>query len=417
VRQIQDFKETLIIIIIFLVSSSCSNSLDSKNVNYDSLNIQLEKHDTIKIRKPTKSNTAHLFDTLLCKGFDFPVGDNNAKGIYIDLNTKKKYEGWYKAVEFCEEYMYGIHPAEDWNGIGGGNTDLGQAVYSIGKGKVIEAKNAGGNWGNTIAIEHHYYENGAVKKLRSMYMHLDSIMVKKGDFVKRRQQIGTLGNNFGMFHAHLHLELRKESLFEKSITYWPLCDTDSIIKDFEHPTEFIKNHRQILNPIEDSFIVVAVKHEYKLYLIRYGNILDTIPIGLGQEPKGHKTIQGDNKTPEGEYFINEKKLGPFGGTWGDYFGPAWIRISYPNTFDATEGLEKMIISKVEYNAIKKATIKKSLPPKNTDLGGGIGIHGWVEQWDTTQNNDLTWGCISINNDQLLEFYNTVPIYTRILILP
>ena len=60
---------------------------------------------------------------------------------------------------------------------------------------------------------------------------------------------------------------------------------------------------------------------------------------------------------------------------------------------------------------------KSFTPKNKALSGGIGIHGWVEQWDDPLNNDLTWGYIIINNNQLLAFYNAVPIGTRIVILP
>jgi len=163
--------------------------------------------------------------------------------------------------------------------------------------------------------------------------------------------------------------------------------------------------------------VVALKQDYKLYLYRYGQLSKAFHIGLGQSSIGHKAVEGDNKTPEGEYYINEKKLGPFGGTWGDFFGPAWIRISYPNSYDAAEGLRKNIISKKQYSSIKIANQKKLIPPKTTALGGGIGIHGWVTEWDTLDHNDLTWGCISINNDPLVEFYDEVPIYTRMIILP
>ncbi len=401
----------LIVIILLSIHYSCINSSNEENANNDELKLKNVKKDTI----------AFLFDTTLCKGFDFPVGNKNAKGDYTDIQTGKKHTGWYKAVKFYEKYVYGIHPAEDWNGNGGGNTDLGQPVYSIGKGTVINAENAGGNWGNTVVIEYIYYENGAVKKLRSYYMHLDSIFVQKGDFIRRRQQVGTLGNNFGMFPAHLHFELRKEILFKKPLTYWPPGenkeDEAKIRENYEHPTEFIKKHRKIQNPVDDSIIVVALKHKYKLYICKFGKVSKIIPIALGQEPHGHKIKQGDNKTPEGEYYINEKKLGSFGGKWGDFFGTAWIRLSYPNTFDAAIGLKNKLISSAEYYSIKNAIDQKSFPPKNTALGGGIGIHGWAGKWNTEEQNDLTWGCISINNDQLLEFYNLVPNNTRVLILP
>jgi len=404
----------------FLFFCFCSNS--TKTSNNESDTIKIKTLDTKEIELTKKERLIdNLFDTLLCDGFDFPVGDKNAKGEYTDLKSKNKYLGWYISVEFCELYEYGVHPAEDWNGNGGGNTDFGQPVFCIGKGIVIEATNAASNWGNTVVIEHKYYENGNIKRLRSLYIHLDSILVEKGQFVNRRQKIGTLGNNFGMFPAHLHFELRKDTLFNEPITYWPSgsseMDIENIKNTFENPSEFINNHRKINNPIEDSLIAIAVKHDYKLYLFKYGKIIDTIPIALGQNPIGHKVMEGDNRTPEGEYYINEKELGPFGGAWGEYFGTAWLRISYPNIFDAKTGLENNLITISEYNAINKAINNKSIPPKNTALGGGIGIHGWVDFWDISISNDITWGCISINNDELLEFYKTVPIFTRILILP
>ncbi|OQY03815.1 MAG: hypothetical protein B6I20_04245 [Bacteroidetes bacterium 4572_117] len=369
-------------------------------------------------KKPTIET---LFDTLLCKGFDFPVGNKNAAGVYKDKNTGKRHNGWYKAVKFCEKYSYGIHPAEDWNGNGGGNTDLGQKVRSIGKGIVVHAQNEGGNWGNTVVVEHIYYENGAVKKLRSLYAHLDTIIVKKGDFVKKRMQLGTMGNNSGMFWAHLHLELRKESIFDKSTTFWPSGsgkqDTKWIKKNYEHPTNFIKAHRNIKNPVSEKLLVIAIKHEYKLYVCKYGDTIKSIPIALGQQPLGHKQKEGDNRTPEGEYYINQKALGPFSGSMANFFGTAWMRISYPNIYDAKIGLDKGLITTKQYNAIEAAIKSKGMPPKNTAIGGGIGFHGWTGKWDIKKENNLTWGCVSINNDDLLKFYDLVQINTKLIIAP
>jgi hypothetical protein len=92
-------------------------------------------------QRPARSNPSHppptstnVFDAYLntnippADGFDFPVGDANAKGLYRDLATGIEYSGWRIDTHFAENYQLGIHTGEDWNGNGGGNTDLGQDV-------------------------------------------------------------------------------------------------------------------------------------------------------------------------------------------------------------------------------------------------------------------------------------------------
>src|ERR1044071_6875957 len=88
-------------------------------------------------QRPTRSNPSHqqrdspnVFDAYLntdippADGFDFAVGDANARGLYKDLATGVEYSGWRINTHFSENYELGIHTGEDWNGNGGGNTDL-----------------------------------------------------------------------------------------------------------------------------------------------------------------------------------------------------------------------------------------------------------------------------------------------------
>jgi len=188
-------------------------------------------------------------DVLLANGFDFPVGNVDGKGSYISLIDKKKYDSWYVAVATGDQIKFGIHTGEDWTGSGGSNTDLGQPVYSIGAGIVISAKGYPSPVGKVVAIEHRYMENDTIKKIISLYVHMKDIIVKKGDTVERREQIGTIGNGGGdLLSAHLHLEIRKSLIEDYPILYWPSLDGKDrtwILTNYEKPTEFINKHRKL----------------------------------------------------------------------------------------------------------------------------------------------------------------------------
>ncbi|MBN2694526.1 L,D-transpeptidase [bacterium] len=164
--------------------------------------------------------------------------------------------------------------------------------------------------------------------------------------------------------------------------------------------------------------IIVIKSEYKLYLYIDDKVEKVYEIGLSQSPIGDKQIKGDNKMPEGVYYIVQKAKGPFEGKWGAYLGKRWLRVSYPNSKDAKRGLKKGIITQKEYDKIVEAEKKKIEPPKNTALGGGIGIHGWIEEdWDNNGDRDLTWGCIVMHNKDIEELYDKTPLKTKLVIKP
>ena len=125
---------------------------------------------------------SHLFSSVsfsdyaelpLASGFDFPVGPPTGTG-------------YYKARGFWPNG----HVGEDWNGKGGGNTDLGDPVYSIGDGIVVQSRDVRRGWGNVIIIRHVFMDkNSSVKIMDSLYAHLDSRNVVLNQIVKRGQRI------------------------------------------------------------------------------------------------------------------------------------------------------------------------------------------------------------------------------------
>lgn len=130
-------------------------------------------------------------DPPVTDGFDFPVGAPHG-------------HGYYDAQSFGRN----DHLGEDWNGRGGGATDLGDPVFSIATGIVSFADDLGGGWGNVVRVMHAYEEGGRTEQVESFYAHLEDVHVQEGDLVDRGQVIGTIGDANGVYIPHLHFELR-----------------------------------------------------------------------------------------------------------------------------------------------------------------------------------------------------------------
>jgi len=131
------------------------------------------------------------YPDFVADGFDFPVG-------------KPHGQDYYKAQNFGDNR----HLGEDWNGRGGGNTDLGDPVYSAGNGLVTFSKDVCCGWGKTVRIVHHIPGHPEHPYIESIYAHLHTMDIQVGELVKRGERIGTIGNANGRYNAHLHFEMR-----------------------------------------------------------------------------------------------------------------------------------------------------------------------------------------------------------------
>ena len=173
-----------------------------------------------------------VLGTLPADGFDFPVG-------------KPDGEGYYRA----RGYKANGHLGEDWNGKGGGDTDLGDPVHVVAHGVVVFAQNFKHGWGNVVIVRHAYEEGGQMKYADSLYGHLDQIHVRENEQLRRGQQLGTIGTGGGLYSAHLHLEIRKDLRVGMARHRFPKDE-----KVYFSPVDFINAHRQLKAPIA----VVAV---------------------------------------------------------------------------------------------------------------------------------------------------------------
>lgn len=136
--------------------------------------------------------------------------------------------------------------------------------------------------------------------------------------------------------------------------------------------------------------IIVTKHTRKLDLISNNQIVKTYKISLGRGPKGHKEYEGDKKTPEGLYRINDKNSN------SGYHKN--LGISYPN----------------EQNIRYAKSIGKS-------PGGLIKIHGikngfgWIGRFHLLF--DWTLGCIAMTDKEVDELYENIKIGTRIELKP
>lgn len=124
---------------------------------------------------------------------------------------------------------------------------------------------------------------------------------------------------------------------------------------------------------------------------------------LGFSATGDKEIEGDGKTPEGEFYVFTKN--PESRFYLS------LGLSYPNREAATRGLREQIILQEEHDAIIKAIDEKQMPPQKTALGGEIYIHGGGIESDWTE------GCVALRNEEMKEIFDAIPVGARVLILP
>ena len=166
---------------------------------------------------------ADVAGVLVADGFDAPVGRPSGAGYYLSRG-----------------YRANGHLGEDWNGKGGGDTDLGAPVFSVAHGIVVFAQDYGHGWGNVVIVRHVYEENGVQKYVDSLYGHLDRITVSKGQLLRRGSQLGTIGTGGGLYPAHLHLEMRKDIRVGMARHRFPQDD-----QVYWSPVAFMTAHRRM----------------------------------------------------------------------------------------------------------------------------------------------------------------------------
>jgi murein L,D-transpeptidase YafK len=147
--------------------------------------------------------------------------------------------------------------------------------------------------------------------------------------------------------------------------------------------------------------VVVSKSKRRLDLYSDGRVVRTYRVALGKNASDDKEREGDRRTPEGEFYVCVKNAAS-----KFYLS---LGLSYPNREDAERGWRDKIITRAEHDRIVQALDKHARPPWDTALGGEIFIHGGGSA------SDWTWGCVALDNDDIKELFDAVPMGATVLI--
>ncbi|MCL1833804.1 MAG: L,D-transpeptidase [Leptospirales bacterium] len=202
----------------------------------------------------------------------------------------------------------------------------------------------------------------------------------------------------------------------------------------DHKTELLKKSFSAYN---GKYAFVITKNRFTLEVYDSGlNRVNIYKIGIGSNPDMKpKSYEGDNRTPEGVYEINEilsidsekntdsyKKLfnmnkhyfkkasghhkyGDQNADLGDNaYGPRYFGINYPNDTD-----------KINYSA----ALERGNIPVNRDkpagIGYGIAIHGNNDEESIGQL--CSNGCIRMFNRDVVELEKYLILKTPVIIMP
>ncbi len=164
---------------------------------------------------------------------------------------------------------------------------------------------------------------------------------------------------------------------DKKFSY---CDditvVDKLLDRTAETTERIKSEGTKIERI------VVSKDRKELYLISGEVLVKVYPVAFGSNPEGHKQFEGDNKTPEGIYFVDYKNP-------NSAYTKA-LHVSYPNQADV---------------AYAKSQGKSA--------GGDIMIHGLPTEERKKMAVGLihpynwTQGCVAVKDEEIEEIYSLV----------
>lgn len=271
----------------------------------------------------------------------------------------------------------GFEPLPDFS-----RAPAGSEVRALAHGRVVAVDAQA----QSLTLEHLYYENHELLRIRAEYAPLAERKPRPGDTVKRGQGLGRVAPK-GRLSVTLHGGKR-------------LSNTEA--------RSFLQARARLPQPAQEPVLLLVSHTDQAMRLYTRGRELARVEVGFGQA-EGRKQVRGDNRTPMGMYHVVQKHRGTFTGPYAEYYGGHWIRLNYPNTWDADRGLAEGLITREVRDRIARAWAERKPTEGSTRLGSGIGFHGWVGPWTREETGGrLSWGCVVMHTPDIAALYEKIP---------
>lgn len=275
---------------------------------------------------------------------------------------------------------FGTPVAGGWARCGDGcwRRDRAGEVLAVASGTVVS------NDGGTLRIHHAWYEDEDPREVVAVYEGVEG-GPSAGTVLARGQKIG----------LSAAFSLRLEGVDEAIDTFLAA--------------------RPSLPVPQDEPRLGLISHEARqMRIYDHGSPIASFEVGFGQE-EGTKERRGDNRSPKGVYYVTDHTRGPFSGDYAEFYGGLWLRLNYPNAWDAARGVDQGLITPEQQLAISRAWRARQPTQRDTRLGGGIGIHAWIAPWNLDGPRRLSWGCVVVQPDDADAVYAALPVGTMVIL--
>lgn len=226
---------------------------------------------------------------LFCDGFDWPFGDEIARQTSVGLPPPwydaNPFGNWYK----LDEGIFAYHPGGDFNMPK--NADAHAPLYAMANGEVIFAGPwPSGSWGNLIIIRHTWPDGSRVY---SRYAHVEKVIVRAGQTVRRGEQICSVGDANGRWSHHLHADISPTEVLFTNPGHWTGTNKKAMLANYVPPVEYIQNHRPKRDgelPMAEKLVVTSsnvlylVANPARPFLVKGGEVM-----GFEREVIGEQT--------------------------------------------------------------------------------------------------------------------------------